>query len=204
MKRAEANFEDELKLNFKDAYRQLGFDTFELKPPTGPVYSVQVTNSGWNNIDKAVFESTVNQATLNYTDPTTGKTAVIQYLPATFSIQRWNEYDQVYVYLLPDNLSSFKRLDGSDGIYSTKLDELIQYTLVCIAWKNDKPYFYSPGKIKPANFGVIAKSFRGERDSCPKHRRAALATRDRWLVTQLIDEPQLALVRLVRARLLFS
>src|SRR5436309_9592013 len=56
-------------------------------------------------------------------------------------------------------------------------------------------------KTKPVSSGAIAKSFHGERDSCPKHRRAALVTRDRWLITQLIDEPQLALVRLVRARL---
>src|SRR5438094_341434 len=59
-------------------------------------------------------------------------------------------------------------------------------------------------KTKPVSYGAIAKSFHGERDSCPKHQRAALVTRDRWFVTQLIDEPQLALVRLVGARLFLS
>src|SRR6266536_2475575 len=59
-------------------------------------------------------------------------------------------------------------------------------------------------KTKPVSSGAIAKSFLGERDSCPKHQRAALVIRDRWLVTHLIDEPQLALVRVVRARLFLS
>src|SRR6266487_1097524 len=48
-------------------------------------------------------------------------------------------------------------------------------------------------KKKPVSSGAIAKLFHGERDSCPKHQRAALVTRDRCLVTQLIDEPQLVL-----------
>jgi hypothetical protein len=154
--RMNQNFSEEFTVNLKDAYRQLGYDT-AIKPRmnTG-IYSVLVTTTGWCNVDRYVYESTVNRSSLNYTDPGTGKKAVINYLPVSFGVEQWNEYDRLYVYLLPDKLSSFMRLTGSGGKYSEKLDELMQYKLVCLAYKDEQAYFYSMEAVQPKDYSNIA------------------------------------------------
>ena len=73
-KLADQNFNKEFKDNLKSVYKQLG-----LKPIPVPnaVYRVFVRNTGWNNIDKQVFDLTFQRnsgkITLN------GKTAEIKY-----------------------------------------------------------------------------------------------------------------------------
>jgi len=146
------NFTQELNTNMKEAYRQLGYDT-SLTPRfrNDNVYPVEITNTGWYNVDKAVYESTVTRTTLDHTDPSTGKKAVIQYLPASFSIDSAGKYDRLYVYLLPDQLSSFMRVTGSNGVYTEKLNELMQYTLVCIGYKGEQAFLYTEANVKPGD-----------------------------------------------------
>jgi len=64
-------------------------------------------------------------AVLYYTDPGTGKKAVINYLPV---LLEWNMYgyDRLYVYLLSGQAQQFMRLTGSDENIQ-KTDELMQY-----------------------------------------------------------------------------
>jgi hypothetical protein len=157
--RVTQNFSEEFALNLKEAYHQLGYDTAIRPIVNTSVYRVQVTNTGWHNVDKYVYESTTNRSSLDYTDPATGKKAEIKYSPVSVQIAQWNEYDRIYVYLLPDRLSSFMRVNGDQGIYSEKLDELIKYDLVCIAYKNEEAYFYSVNSIKPKEYtGIILQS----------------------------------------------
>jgi hypothetical protein len=155
-KRMWENYQQELDLNMKDAYRQLG------KGPNIPrgiptnVYSAQVTTTGWCNVDRYVIESTITRTTLNYTDPESGKKAVIKYEPISIEISQWNEYDRLYVYLLPSKLTSFMRLNGEEGKYSEKLNELMQYDLVCIAYKDEQAYYYSQKDVRPGNYPAIS------------------------------------------------
>jgi hypothetical protein len=156
--RMQQNFAEEFNLNLKEAYRQLGYDT-SIKPGGNRnVYKVDVTSTGWCNVDRYVYASTVNRTTLNYTDTGTGKKAVINYLPFSIQVDQWNEYDQLYVYLLPDKLNSFMRLDGGNGKYSEKLDELIKYDLVCIAYKGEQAYYYSEKVIQSKEYTGIKLS----------------------------------------------
>lgn len=158
--RVEENFWQEFDLNLKDAYRQLGYryDTVSRWPVANTVYQVNVTTTGWNNVDKYVYESTVNRTTLNYTDPETGEKAVIKYNPFSVQVNQWNEYDRLYVYLLPNKLNSFMRIAGADGKFSEKLDELMKYDLVCIGYKDEQPWFYSQKNIQPTNYPGIVLS----------------------------------------------
>ncbi len=150
------NIREEFDLNLKDAWRQLGYDTtVRFRPLNKIVYSLSITNTGWCNVDRFVYESVVNRTTLNFADSLTGKKAVIQYLPVSFQVRRSSEYDRLYVYLLPDKLSSFMRLTGTDGKYSDKLDELMRYNLICIAYKGEQAFFYSQDTIHADNYPAI-------------------------------------------------
>lgn len=155
-KQQAANLQQEFELNLKEAYWQLGYDTSKVLPPPPPaVYQVQIINTGWNNIDKAVLEATINRTTLDVTDPATGKRAIIQYLPVSFEVEQPQQYERLYVYLLPDKLSSFMRLQGSDGKYAENLNELIQYSTLIIGYKEEQPFYYTQAGVKPGEYKGI-------------------------------------------------
>ena len=128
------NFEEEFTLNLKDAYRQLGYDTnfknnIVVQPAEEPMYNVVIISTGWNNVDKYVFDATEERKDMTYTDPQTGKTATLKYNPVEFNIVNSSQYDQVYVYLLPGKLNSYMRVNGSNGMFSEKLNDLMEYDL---------------------------------------------------------------------------
>ena len=153
--RVNQNIEEEFTINLKEAYRQLGYDTL-IKPQRNiSTYNVQVTTTGWNNVDRYVVESTVNRSTLDYTDTQTGKKAVINYEAVSIEVNQWKEYDQLYVYLIPDKLSSFMRVNGANGKYSEKLNELIKYKLICIAYKGEQSYYYSMDNVEAKEYTDI-------------------------------------------------
>jgi hypothetical protein len=154
-KRDAQTFDQEFEVNLKDAYRQLGYHTPNFKPVSKATYTVQIINTGWSNVDRYVYESVAKRETLNFTDKATGKTATIKYLPATFKIPRYKTYNRLYVYLLPDKLSSFMRINGLAGNYTEKLNELMQYRLVCIAYKGEQAFLYSHSDIQAKEYDSI-------------------------------------------------
>ncbi|MEO5565029.1 MAG: hypothetical protein ABIR18_16400, partial [Chitinophagaceae bacterium] len=68
------------------------------------------------------------------------------------------QYDQFFVYLLPDGLTSFMRVGGFGATYSEKLNELISYKLVCIAYKGEQPFFFSKEDIKGGTHNIELKA----------------------------------------------
>jgi cytochrome c551/c552 len=159
LERVNQNFTDEFTINLKDAYRQLGYDTnflsrTNIQPATKPMYNIIVTNTGWNNVDKFVYETTEDRKDMSYTDPKTGKTANINYSTVEFNILNSGQYDLLYVYLVPDKLSSYMRVSGSDGKYAEKLNSNLAYDLVCIGYKGEKPFSYSKKGIIPGSYTI--------------------------------------------------
>ncbi len=104
-------FTEELNVNLRSAYSQLGYDTSAYtRMPEANVYKMEITAVGWYNVDRYVVESTITRTTLNYRDSTTNKAATIKYQPVSIQIKKPEQYDGVDVYLLPDKLNSFIRL----------------------------------------------------------------------------------------------
>jgi hypothetical protein len=149
------NFREEVDLNLREAYRQLGYGDFVPVRWTGEVYRVQVTNTGWCNVDRYVEESVLDRKSLDLTEPLNGKKAIINYSAVSFRIIGSAAFDRLYVYLLPDKLNSFMRLDGRDGKYSEKLDELLRYKLVCVGYRDEQAFFYSQDDIRPKDYSSI-------------------------------------------------
>ncbi len=154
-RRISKNFEEEFSLNLIEAWKQLGYDTTVNRQSWNrPVYSVQITSTGWCNVDRYVEESVLNRASLDYSDAGTGKKAKINYLPVSFLVKESIQFDRLSVYLLPDKLSSFMLVSGSNGKYAEKLDELLKYKLVCVGFKGDQAFIYS-------NADIVSKDYSG-------------------------------------------
>jgi hypothetical protein len=152
MQRMAQNFSEEFTMNLKEAYRQLGYPTIAPRTSIRPVYTAEINATGWWNVDKAVLESTLTRTSLNYTDSSTGKKAVIRYEPVSFQVENAKDYDRLCVYLLPDKLSSFMKLTELNGEFTGKLNDLMGHTMVAIGYKGGQAYFFSQGEIRPGKY----------------------------------------------------
>jgi mono/diheme cytochrome c family protein len=139
------NLVKEVDINLTEAVRQLGVKKLALPRST---YAATISSTGWNNVDKAVLESVVARTTLDYTDPQSGKKAVIVYNPLTITVSNYKNYDRVLVYLLPDEFNSFMRLQNKQDVFEEKVTKLMLYKLVCIAYKGDESFYYSQDNVK--------------------------------------------------------
>jgi mono/diheme cytochrome c family protein len=147
--RIESNFQQELELNLESAYSQLGkARPSNLLASADASYTILVTNTGWNNVDRYVMESTATRTTMNYMDEETGKKAVITYNPITLTIANSAAYDRLLVYLVPDKISSFINLQDSSGKFSESLNSLLKYDLVCIGLKGTQYSYLHMENIK--------------------------------------------------------
>lgn len=132
-------FNEELVINLDEAYRQIG------KKRAGGVGSPFVASVGLGpkNLDAYVFESTANRTTLDYTDPETGKKAVIKYEEASVKVLNTEKFDRIFVYMIPDTLSSFNRMKTTDNInFKNTLNEFFNYKMVCLGYVGEQAYYY--------------------------------------------------------------
>lgn len=161
IQRLNENFQRELNLNLDNAYRQLGMNrpaannSSVFSTPIPPeTYGIPVSSTGWCNIDRCVLVNTENRTTIDYTDKETGKKALIKYVPINISVRDNNSYDRVLVYLLPDELNSFMRVENKNGNYKERLNELMIYKLVCLAYKGEESFYFSQDNVKPGAISV--------------------------------------------------
>ncbi len=151
-KRENENLDREFDVNLTEAYKQLGLE--KPKPLANAYYAFVIPATGWNNVDKYVLESTMTRTTLDYTDPNTGKKAVIKYEALSLTVENESNYEQVKVYLIPDSLNSFMRVNKNGAVYEEKLNELFKYTIVVVAQKDEKWFWVEQSNAKPGATNV--------------------------------------------------
>jgi mono/diheme cytochrome c family protein len=150
-------FNEELVVNLDEAYRQL-----DKKRRRGAPFVASV-GLGAKNVDAYVFEATANRSTLDYTDPVTGKKAVIKYEEASVKVLNNEKFDRVFVYMIPDSLSSFNRMKTTDNInFKNNLNELFNYKMVCLGYVGEQAYLFE-GKLKAKNYEVKLKKISEEK-----------------------------------------
>jgi mono/diheme cytochrome c family protein len=145
---------NEYKLNLKEACRQVG-DPDSIGRVDKNGYAILCTTPGWTNLDAYVWASTYNRTTLEYTSPTNGKKVEIKYLPFSITINDYQKYDNVFVYLLPNKLNSFMRVSDTNGKFKEKFDEIFSYSLECIAYKGNQAYYHSMDNVQPKDYSGI-------------------------------------------------
>ncbi|MCK6641876.1 MAG: peptidyl-prolyl cis-trans isomerase [Bacteroidia bacterium] len=150
------NFNKEFNINLTEAYRQLGIEK-PVPPPANAYYAVDLNRTGWNNVDRYVFESTANRTTLDYTDPKSGKKAVIKYEELKINIADAAKFSQIKVYLVSDSLPCFMKVNATNGVYSEKLNELMEYSLVVLAESDGQWHYAETPKVTPGTVNVILK-----------------------------------------------
>ncbi len=152
-KRNNSNFKEELCSNLHDAYRQMGkpYDCNGTppSPPAETYYNVQVNTTGWKNLDAYVLEATTNRTSMTYTDPNTGATAKIIYSEVNITVEKEAGYDRVLVYLVPDSLTSFQRVNKVGTVFKEQLNGLFRYDAIVLAYKGQQAYFFKQENLKP-------------------------------------------------------
>lgn len=155
MSREASMFYEEFTTNLNEAYRQLGYDKRpNIRVGGGSGVIASVTSLGWKNVDQYVSESVMNRTTLDYTDPD-GNKAVIRYEEMKVSVADYTQFDQLFVFLVPDQLSSYMRIKGESGTYKESLNELLTYDLAVIGYKDKQVSLYISEGVKPADQGTI-------------------------------------------------
>ena len=170
------DFMKEFEINIRDAYTQLGraypytnartntttarVDTLNTTiiyraMPTSKAYAMNITTTGWCNIDAFTGTTTATRTSGTFTDKETGKKAELKYAETVIKVDSKSNYDRVYVYLLPVQLNSFVRMPESNGQFTYSLNALIQYDMACVAWKGENCYYYEAKNVQPRTYDHI-------------------------------------------------
>jgi len=77
---------------------------------------------------------------MSFTDANTGKTATLTYTPVTIEVTGKESFNELRVYLIPEELNSYQRVMETNGVFTEKLNALFQYDLVCMGRKDGQLY----------------------------------------------------------------
>ena len=150
--REDKNFNEEFCMNLTDAYKQIGVKRTCKDTIPAKYYNVTITNTGWKNLDVYVFDATTNRQSMNYTDPVSGKTATLTYKDVNIKIEDQAQFDKVLVYLIPESLSSFQRVEQQGNVFKESLNSLLRYDAIAIGYKGAQTYFYKQVNLQPGQY----------------------------------------------------
>jgi mono/diheme cytochrome c family protein len=132
-------FQKELAANLDTVYKQLGYKRVQMPRAA---WVVPVNNLGWWNVDKAVIQATTTRSSMTYTDDQTGKTATLTYTPLTVEVADRASYDELVVYLIPNQLNSYQRMKEGTGGFSERLNSIFTYELFCLGMKGKDQFAF--------------------------------------------------------------
>ena len=132
----------ELQTNLIEAYRQVG-KTLYPSPPNARRITWSINRGGWKNLDQYVAVSANSRTTLDYTDPQTGKKAIIRFDSLNVKIADLETFDAMRVYLIPKGYNSFIRLKEVQKSFVYSMNELLKYDLVIVGYRGEQAYSYT-------------------------------------------------------------
>lgn len=142
-------FVAEYDSNLKVVCKQLGIHKIgPRREPPITAYVANISNPGWWNVDRAVFQSTADRESMTYRYKGTGKTATLTYTPFTVDIADRSSYEDLKVYLIPKQLNSFQRVRETGGSFTEKLNSIFDYDLVCLGTKDGKQQAFARNNVK--------------------------------------------------------
>lgn len=127
-------YQEEFDFNLKHVEAQLGktrgFTIRSGSSSSSPGIAVK-------NIDAMVAEATRNGQSTTITDPETGKKAEIVYNSFDFDVANSENYLKLYAYVMPYELNSYQRIDGTNGHFSHPLNNAMRYNVAIVGVKED-------------------------------------------------------------------
>ncbi|WP_430409448.1 hypothetical protein [Kordia sp.] len=108
-------------------------------------YRASVRTTGWKNIDRIINEQVIAsvKSRTTTTIKNNTKSTTISYSNYEVSIENTETFDDLFVYLVPNGFTSFIRLKAKNNSFTYKLNDLLKYRVYCIAYMNDKPFYFS-------------------------------------------------------------
>jgi len=156
-KRNERNFSEEYAFNYANAAKQLGYKKktvgFTIRNNGNSQQNPNAVNT--YNLDAFVANVTVSRTTGTFTDPETKKQATITYNEFTVSVENSQQFSKVMMYLFPDKLTSFQRIDPINGIFNYPLNNDITYNIAIIGINEDGYHLYEKTACNNGKLGVV-------------------------------------------------
>ena len=137
-----ALFQKELDANMDTVYKQLGYKRV---PMPRAAWVVPVTSPGWWNVDKAVIQATTTRSSMKYTDDKTGKSATLTYTPLIVEVAERASYNELVVYLIPNQLNSYQRMKEGTSGFTERLNSIFTYNLFCLGMKGKEQFAFKTG-----------------------------------------------------------
>lgn len=136
-------FSEEASLNHEHVRKQLGL-----------TQSFRITrNTAIVNVDRQVYAATRDRKTTKITDD--GKTGTIKYNDFSLNIENHKNYNRLFVYLLPDKLNSYQRINHIKGKLDYPLNDLITYDIVVLGINETGYFFHEIKQINQGKYGAI-------------------------------------------------
>lgn len=138
------NLQKEITENMVSVYKQLGLPKPKVR--FSDRYQFEVNSLGTKNIDRFVVNQTISRESGSIT--INGETAKITYLPLSVTVKDENNFDFTQVYLTTNKLASYMKIKKEDNSYKEKLNDIIDYNLVVITYKDEQGFIYAQKDIK--------------------------------------------------------
>ncbi|MCJ8292577.1 MAG: hypothetical protein HRT58_21770 [Crocinitomicaceae bacterium] len=138
--------QEEYEFNMKNVKRQIGPTVgFTIKHGGGTVY----------NIDKYVWDATVNRESMDRIDPVSGKRVKITYNDFSFNIQNPDKYIKLFAYIFPHQINSYQRLEGKNGKFSYPLNDDMIYDIAVVGITEDGYEYFQKMTFKKGELGSL-------------------------------------------------
>ena len=147
-------YQEEYEINLCNAYSQIRKNHDCNEPPV-PLVTARINSLGPKNLDVYVAEATSNRKSMKYTDPASGEVATLTYKPVTVKLTNSEKFDKVFVYMLPDSLSSFNRMKSTNNVdFEFSMNMLFQYDLMAIGYVGEQAYFVELNSVQPKSYSL--------------------------------------------------
>ena len=155
--RNERNYSEEYAFNYANAAKQLGYKKktvgFTIRNNGNRQQNPNAVNT--YNLDAFVADVTTTRTTGTFTDSETKKQATITYNEFTVSVENSQQFSKVMMYLFPDKLTSFQRIDPTDGVFSYPLNNDMSYNIAIIGINEDGYHLFEKTACNNGKLGVV-------------------------------------------------
>ncbi len=146
------------KRNTEALNEEYAFNMKQVRRQIGPTVGVTIRYGRGTvyNIDKYVWDATVNRTSMDRIDPVSGKRVKITYNKLNFSVQNSDKYIKLYAYVFPNKLNSYQRIDGKNGKFSYPLNDDLIYDIGVVGVTENGYEYFQKSTFKEGELGEIS------------------------------------------------
>lgn len=148
-------FSEEFEYNLDNVYAQLGKTRGFTITSSSQGIATTLAQSAVKNIDRLVFDATSKRESATIRDPESGKIAQLTYNDFSFEVNNSDEYIKLFAYVMPYELNSYQRINGTKGKFEHALNNDIRYNIAVVGVKENGFGFFKKLNVKGGKLGTI-------------------------------------------------